>query len=229
MKEIRRAARQRRPAPARAADQAAPRPRRPARRDHHRAQPDDPHRHDGRHRPEQRQILADRPPGADPGHAAGDVAARPRDDPQPAGADRVGRQRCRSSRVAEISFGSGPTTIQRYNQNRRIFVGADLAPDVVKGDAMAKIKALPTMKNLPAGVSNAPFGDDEWQAEMMQELHGRAWSRHPAGVRGAGAALPPLHVAAGQHGLAAAGAARRADRPACSSASRCRCRCSSAS
>ena len=74
------------------------------------------------------------------------------------------------SRVAEISFGSGPTTIQRYNQNRRIFVGADLAPNVVKSEAMAKINALPTMANLPAGVSNAPFGDDEWQAEMMNSF-----------------------------------------------------------
>jgi multidrug efflux pump subunit AcrB len=74
------------------------------------------------------------------------------------------------SRVAEISFGSGPTTIQRYNQNRRIFIGADLAPGVVKSEAMAKINALPTMTNLPTGVSNAPFGDDEWQAEMMQSF-----------------------------------------------------------
>jgi multidrug efflux pump subunit AcrB len=72
------------------------------------------------------------------------------------------------SRVAEISFGSGPTTIQRYNQNRRIFVGADLAPGVVKSEAMTKINALPTMAKLPLGVSNAPFGDEEWQNEMMQ-------------------------------------------------------------
>jgi len=74
------------------------------------------------------------------------------------------------SRVAEISFGSGPTTIQRYNQNRRIFVGADLAPGVVKSEAMAKINALPTMTKLPLGVSNAPFGDEEWQAEMMNSF-----------------------------------------------------------
>ena len=74
------------------------------------------------------------------------------------------------SRVADISFGSGPTTIQRYNQNRRIFVGADLAPGVVKSEAMAKINELPTMKNLPLGVSNAPFGDEEWQQEMMQSF-----------------------------------------------------------
>ncbi len=74
------------------------------------------------------------------------------------------------SRVAEISFGSGPTSIQRYNQNRRIFIGADLAPGVVKSEAMAKINALPTMANLPLGVSNAPFGEDEWQQEMMQSF-----------------------------------------------------------
>lgn len=71
------------------------------------------------------------------------------------------------SRVAEISFGSGPTTIQRYNQNRRIFVGADLAPDVAKGDVTTLVNELPIMKDLPAGVSNAPFGEEEWQQEMQ--------------------------------------------------------------
>ena len=70
------------------------------------------------------------------------------------------------SRVASVSFGSGPTSIQRYNQNRRTFVGADLAPDVIKGEAMEKIYALPIMKNLPTGVSNEAFGEDEWQQEL---------------------------------------------------------------
>ena len=74
------------------------------------------------------------------------------------------------ARVAEIGFGSGPVSIQRYNQNRRVFVGADLAPGVVKGTAMQKVNALPIMKNLPSGVSNAPFGEDEWQAEMTRNF-----------------------------------------------------------
>ena len=74
------------------------------------------------------------------------------------------------SRVADISLGSGPINIQRYNQSRRVFVGADLAPDVVKGDAMAKIAELPIMKKLPSGVSNAPFGEDRWQQEMIDNL-----------------------------------------------------------
>ncbi len=74
------------------------------------------------------------------------------------------------SRVAEITFGSGPSTIQRYNQERRIFIGADMAPGVVKSEAMEKVKALPIMKNLPAGVSNTPFGQDKWQQEMLINL-----------------------------------------------------------
>ena len=74
------------------------------------------------------------------------------------------------SRVAEISFGSGPTTIQRYNQSRRILIGADLAPGVVKSEATQAIYRLPIMTNLPKGVSNTAFGADAWQQEMLQNL-----------------------------------------------------------
>jgi len=74
------------------------------------------------------------------------------------------------SRVAEIRFGEGPTQIQRYNQSRRVFVGADLAQGQVKGPIMEAIQNLPIMKNLPRGVSNAPVGEDKWQAEMVQEF-----------------------------------------------------------
>lgn len=74
------------------------------------------------------------------------------------------------SRVAEIGFGSGPTQIQRYNQSRRVFVGADLRPGVVKGDAMAAIAKLPIMKNLPQGVSNTAAGEDKFQAELMKNF-----------------------------------------------------------
>ncbi len=74
------------------------------------------------------------------------------------------------SRVADIRFGSGPTSIQRYNQQRRVFVGADLAPDVVTGTAYEQINALPIMKNLPQGVSNEAFGAQEWQAELITNV-----------------------------------------------------------
>ena len=73
-------------------------------------------------------------------------------------------------RVAEIRFGAGPTQIQRYNQSRRIFVGADLGEGQVKGPVMQQIQNLPIMKNLPTGVSNAPVGEDKWQGEMVNEF-----------------------------------------------------------
>lgn len=74
------------------------------------------------------------------------------------------------SRVADITFGAGPTSIQRRNQNFRIFVGADFAPGIVSSDADTKINNLPIMKNLPTGVSRAPFGSQEWEAEMQRDF-----------------------------------------------------------
>jgi multidrug efflux pump subunit AcrB len=73
-------------------------------------------------------------------------------------------------RVAEISFGSGPTAIQRYNQNRRVLVGADLASNVVHGDAMKVINQLPSLANLPQGVIRDAVGADEFQAEMLENF-----------------------------------------------------------
>ncbi len=74
------------------------------------------------------------------------------------------------SRVADISFGSGPTAIQRYNQNRRVLVGADLAAGVLKGEAQAQIDALPVLQNLPLGVIRDLVGEEQWQAELIQNL-----------------------------------------------------------
>ena len=74
------------------------------------------------------------------------------------------------SRVADISLGMGPTQIERYNQNRRIFVGVDLTPDAARGTVLSAINSLPLMRNLPAGVSNEPVGADEWQAELIGDF-----------------------------------------------------------
>ncbi len=69
--------------------------------------------------------------------------------------------------VADISFGSGPVAIQRTNQIRRVSLGADLAPGLVSGDAQPKIDALPTLKNLPQGITKLNLGDSKWQAELF--------------------------------------------------------------
>jgi multidrug efflux pump subunit AcrB len=74
------------------------------------------------------------------------------------------------SRVAEITFGSGPTAIQRYNQNRRVLVGADLAAGVLKGEAQTQIDALPVLKKLPSGVIRDVVGEEQWQQELIQNL-----------------------------------------------------------
>ena len=74
------------------------------------------------------------------------------------------------SRVADISFGAGPTSVQRRNQNFRIFIGADFAPGIVSSEADKKINKLPIMENLPTGVSRAPFGSQEWEAEMQNDF-----------------------------------------------------------
>ncbi|EGD60258.1 hypothetical protein Y88_2132 [Novosphingobium nitrogenifigens DSM 19370] len=74
------------------------------------------------------------------------------------------------SRVATIGFGAGPTSIQRYNQSRRVFVGADLPPDVPKGAAMDAINHLPIMMDLPTGVSNTAAGEERFQAELMRNF-----------------------------------------------------------
>lgn len=73
-------------------------------------------------------------------------------------------------RVADISFGSGPTSIQRTDQKARVFIGADTSPNVAKGDAQNKIYALPIMQKLPAGVSSPPFGENKWQAEFAKDF-----------------------------------------------------------
>ena len=73
-------------------------------------------------------------------------------------------------RVAEITFGAGPTQIQRFNQTRRIYVGADLGLNYLEGPVQEAINKLPIMQNLPQGISNAPVGDQKWQQELVQNF-----------------------------------------------------------
>jgi multidrug efflux pump subunit AcrB len=72
--------------------------------------------------------------------------------------------------VAEISFGAGPVSIQRTAQQRRIAIGADLAPGFVSGQAWQKIEMLPSVKKLPDGVSRLNLGQAKWQGEMIRNF-----------------------------------------------------------
>jgi multidrug efflux pump subunit AcrB len=67
--------------------------------------------------------------------------------------------------VADIGFGAGPSILRRYNQNRRVAIGADFAPGVIT--ASKEVDNLPTMKNLPTGVERVSFGDDKLTQELV--------------------------------------------------------------
>ena len=72
--------------------------------------------------------------------------------------------------VADIGFGSGPTKVERVNQQRRLTIGADLAAGVVSGEALKQVNALPTMTHLPVGVNKLTLGQAKWQAEMLNNF-----------------------------------------------------------
>ena len=69
--------------------------------------------------------------------------------------------------VADIGFGSGPTRINRLNQQRQLTLGADLGPTLILSDARKALNNLPAMKNLPQGVQQITVGQAKWQAEML--------------------------------------------------------------
>ncbi|GLK68578.1 efflux RND transporter permease subunit [Hansschlegelia plantiphila] len=68
--------------------------------------------------------------------------------------------------VADVSFGQGPTSLDRYDRDRRVAIEGDLASGAALGDALAAVRALPAAKDLPPGVTLKEFGD----AEIMQEV-----------------------------------------------------------
>ncbi len=69
--------------------------------------------------------------------------------------------------VADIRFGQGPTTIRRFNQQRRIVLEADFAKGMTTSDAEAAIAKLPARKNLPTGVAEIKTGQSELQEDLL--------------------------------------------------------------
>jgi len=68
--------------------------------------------------------------------------------------------------VAEIRFSFGPTSIERYDRQRKISLEANLN-GIPLGAALEQIYALPSMKNLPSGVKVLNTGDAEVMAELF--------------------------------------------------------------
>ena len=71
------------------------------------------------------------------------------------------------SSVAQISYGQGPSSIQRFNRERRVVIGADMAGKSEIGEGLEFVKNLPEVKNLPAGVRVAETGEAEIMGEVF--------------------------------------------------------------
>ncbi len=69
--------------------------------------------------------------------------------------------------VADIGFGQGPSTIERYDRERLVKVGTDMAPGYTSGQGLERIQALPEVKAFPAGVRIQETGDAEIQGEVF--------------------------------------------------------------
>jgi hydrophobe/amphiphile efflux-1 (HAE1) family protein len=80
--------------------------------------------------------------------------------------------------VADIKFGQGPTSIDRYDRDRQATISADLVGQAALGDAMAEINNLPVMQTLPKGVTVSQSGD----AESLNELSSGFASAMRAGL-----------------------------------------------
>lgn len=69
--------------------------------------------------------------------------------------------------VADISFGQGPSSIDRYDRERRVSVGADLVKGVALGDAVTKVMSTAEKVGLPKGVRIEESGDVEVMGEVF--------------------------------------------------------------
>ena len=69
--------------------------------------------------------------------------------------------------VADVVHGQGPSSIERYDRDRRVVVGADLASNMPLGLATERVAALPELADLPAGVHQQATGDAEVMGEVF--------------------------------------------------------------
>lgn len=67
--------------------------------------------------------------------------------------------------VASVSVGSGPAEIARFDRKRFVLVSADLGK-IALGDALTAVKALPSVRALPADVRLLKNGDADTLAEL---------------------------------------------------------------
>jgi hydrophobic/amphiphilic exporter-1 (mainly G- bacteria), HAE1 family len=68
--------------------------------------------------------------------------------------------------VATVEFGRGPSSIDRFNRERRAVIGADLIPGLALGDARDRFQEVVNRIKMPDGVRLEASGDAEVQDEV---------------------------------------------------------------
>ena len=71
--------------------------------------------------------------------------------------------------VATLELASGPAQIDRYDRQRNVNIEVELNQRPL-GEVEAQVLALPTLKNLPPGVTRTTIGDAEAMAELFQSF-----------------------------------------------------------
>ncbi|MBU1400508.1 MAG: efflux RND transporter permease subunit [Alphaproteobacteria bacterium] len=71
------------------------------------------------------------------------------------------------SSVATIRFGQGPSSIARFNRERRVVISADMAPGAELSEGLATVWQLPAVKEMPAGTRIQETGDAEVMGEVF--------------------------------------------------------------
>ncbi len=69
--------------------------------------------------------------------------------------------------IATVSFGAGPSSIERYDRSRNVTISADLGGKPL-GDVLKQVDKMPAMSHLPDGVERRETGD----VQRMRELFG---------------------------------------------------------
>ena len=71
--------------------------------------------------------------------------------------------------VAEVSMGSGPGQISRFDRSRNVQIEIELG-SLLLGDANALVRELPSLKRLPRGVSWVDTGDSKMMNDMFSDF-----------------------------------------------------------
>jgi hydrophobe/amphiphile efflux-1 (HAE1) family protein len=76
------------------------------------------------------------------------------------------------AQVADFELSQGPTSIDRYDRQRRVLIGGDLAGTTPLGAAVAGVMALPAAQKdkVPEGVELKQFGDVEVMKEVFESF-----------------------------------------------------------